>query len=174
MKGVPTGENGVLGEYSNEVLFHLVLIAYAIVIIVDSRGLQPDAALVPRLMAAGLVTFALARIVTIVAPQYVPSQLVEVGFDPAEMADLKESAPGAREVLEIIGWVTAYVVAIYVFGIVYATFLFVLLFTYVWGGEGLLVSVGYSLLTSAFIVYVFGRFLRINLKRGIVDLPVFW
>lgn len=174
MKGVLTFENGVLGKYSNEVLFHVVLIAYGVVIIVDSRSLQPDASLVPRLMATGLIVFALARIVMIVAPQYIPDQLLDIGFDPAEMANLQKSAPGAREVLGIMGWVIVYVVAIYVLGIVYATFLFVLLFTYVWGGKGLLVSLGYSLGTSAFVVFVFGQFLRINLKRGIVELPVFW
>jgi|GEM_PF-3753128 len=174
MKGYLPFENGVLGKYSNEVIFHVLLVVYALVILADSRNLQPDAALVPRMMAVGLIVTALARILLIVAPDYVPDQLMDIGFDPAEMATMKKSRPSAREVLEIIGWLIAYVVAIYLFGIVYATFIFVLSFTYVWGNRGAIVSVIFSLLTSAFVVYVFGEFLRINLKRGILPLPVFW
>lgn len=174
MKGHLPFENGVLGKYSNEVIFHVLLVAYAIVIILDSRSLQPDAAQVPRMMAVGLIVTAVARIVVIVAPNYVPDQLMDVGFDPAEMTDIEKSRPSAWEVLEIIGWLIAYVVAIYVLGIVYATFLFVVLFTFVWGNRGAIVSLTFGLLTSAFVVVVFGEFLRINLKRGIVNLPVFW
>lgn len=174
MKGHLPFENGVLGKYSNELLFHVLLIAYALVIIADSGNLQPDAALVPRMMAVGLIVTALARIVLLVAPDHVPDQLMDIGFDPAEIADVKKSRPSAWEVLEIIGWLIAYVVGIYVLGIVYATFLFVLSFTYLWGNRGAIVSGVFALLTSAFVVFVFGEFLRINLKRGILPLPVFW
>lgn len=158
-------------NYTNEVPFHFVLMAYAGVLLYHSRDLSREAALVPRMMGVALIVVAIARVITILAPSYVPDSLLEIGFDPGEMADLGGDQPGARKVLTIIAWVVTYVVLMYLLGIVFGTFLFVFLYVYFWGDKGVLVSGGFALAMVLFLEYVFSRFLRINLKGGVVDVP---
>lgn len=158
-------------NYTNEIPFHVALMAYAAVLLYFSLDLSREASLVPQLMGVSLLIVATARIVTILAPSYIPDSLLGMGFDPTELADIEREQPGATEVLVIIAWVAVYVVLMYVLGIVFGTFLFVFLYTYFWGDKGALVSGGFGLLMALFLEYVFSRFLRVNLQRGLVELP---
>ncbi|MBI4277836.1 MAG: tripartite tricarboxylate transporter TctB family protein [Armatimonadetes bacterium] len=160
------------GWQSGQVLFAAGFLLYALVLIVQTRGLVRESRLFPLMVMVPLAVLLLLQAVGSVNRRVgrwlaISGSVVDLSRLGIQVSggDGEERA-SAREVLAATTWVVAFVILMYLLGFYWTAFLYTLILMRVHGRIGLIASAIAAAALTGFAYVVFAKIMYIPLHEG--------